>query len=718
MTSALPRRGLPAPVLLLTILLFASGASADEWTTYAHPNDLTDIIADGGFLWMSSTGGALRFELATGEFRQFPRRISGGPASQDLVGVCRDDSGLLYFGSANRGITTFDPESDRWRRFEEIPSNVIRGVSCLAGDVYIATASGFAIRRAGTEICNDIDRGCCGDNPSSCAFPSFDVRDFGLRGSDIWAATAAGPAEFSGGRWRARGGASVLDSRTIEGVGEDVFTATSAPGGVFRWNPASSQWDPAAGGLRVNQGLGDRVRLVNSEGRLFLCCSYGLFEWTGSAWTGTGLEDVDVRSAVALPVLGNNLFAATSNGLWARRDAGPTTSWTRFAAAGPPSRVPGQAVTADGNGTIWVGTFGGVMRLSTDGTWTSFPNGQNGLAPSDIFSVFADSRNRAWVGKCCCPTPAECPTQWIDGATISAALPSLNGWTMTEDGAGRLWVGSNSNGVYALGPDGAELANLTVTSTGGTLRSNSVRTIAAAGNRVWIGHENNGLQIVNTNGTPANPGAFTWTLARQLPEPSVVDLALEGTEAWVLTSANLSRYRDDIKFEQHPLSTGGVPRSGRAVAVDGKGNKWVATGSGALRLNRGGTGFTVFTTGNSDLIDDDIYDVAVDPKTGDILFQTRIGTSRLRPGASNPGGSVDGLYLYPNPFRYDGAGVVKVGGGPADNAVVTDLAGRPVASFAAAEGWNGRGSDGAPVAPGLYLVVVDGERVLKVAVLR
>jgi hypothetical protein len=110
-----------------------------------------------------------------------------------------------------------------------------------------------------------------------------------------------------------------------------------------------------------------------------------------------------------------------------------------------------------------------------------------------------------------------------------------------------------------------------------------------------------------------------------------------------------------------------------------------------------------------------VLDVAIDPTTDDVLFETRIGASRLRPGSDpDPTDSAE-FYLFPNPFRI-GAGAVKVGGGSADNATVVDLLGRPVTSFDPALGWDGNSADGTPVAPGVYVISVGGQ-VLRLAVL-
>ena len=170
-------------------------AHADDWTTYAHPNDLKDVTVVGGALWFATTGGALRYDLATGTFQQYPRRLAGGPVSQDLTSVCYDAvNGLVYFGSADAGVSQYAVADDLWRRFDEIPNNEIRSVTSAGGELFVATASGFALRRSAsrTDLCNDIDRGCCGPASGACASPSFDVRDFAMVDTALWAVTAEG----------------------------------------------------------------------------------------------------------------------------------------------------------------------------------------------------------------------------------------------------------------------------------------------------------------------------------------------------------------------------------------------------------------------------------------------------------------------------------------------------------------------------------------------
>lgn len=693
-----------------------SRVQADDWTTYAHPNDLRDVTVAGGKLWLATTGGALSYDLAGGAFQQYPRRLAGGPVSQDLTSVAYDAvNGIIYFGSADAGVSQYRPAEDRWRRFDEIPDNDIRSVTTAGGQLFVATASGFAIRRSTsrTDLCNDIDRACCGVEGEACDFPSFDVRDFALVDTVLWTVTAGGPAELRGGLWHPHVTSAALNARTVEGQDGTTWIATPSAQGVYRWDAAAQEWAAAGGGLPAGQDLGDLVRLVNTGGELLLCGNPGIFRLEGGNWVSLGLE----RGARSVVKVDGVYYGCTREGLF----KGGPGGWTQLLASGPPLNIAGQAIDVANDGTLWIGTIGGAMALSPAGAWSIVRNGQGGVANFDIFSIFVDSADRLWLGKCCCREVPKCPTQFVNDGTVSPELAAYDGWGMSEDGQHRLWIGSNFGGAYVLNADGSLLTELTGENTGGALRSTSVRTTATDGTRVWLGYEDAGLSILDTKGDPANVAGYSWRYfngqsGSQLPDATVSDIEVVGSnDAWVLTSANLVHFQNNQKSKQVGLNSGGEPRRGNALAIDGKGTKWVATSSGVLRVDRNDN-VTVINTGNSDLIANEVLDVAIDPTNGDILFETRLGASRLREVAE-PFTGGDDSFAYPNPFQPDGTARLMVGGSTATDGTVYDLVGRPVARFALNEGWDGRDNSGEFVAPGLYLVVSGGTS-LRVAVKR
>ena len=453
---------------------------------------------------------------------------------------------------------------------------------------------------------------------------------------------------------------------------------------------------------------------MNSGGELLLCEDFGLYRLDGSSWTSLGM-DRGVRSAVKV---GETYYCCTRDGLF----KGGPGAWTQVSAAGPPLNISGQAIDVASDGTLWLGTIGGAMGLRPDGSWAVVRNGAGGVAPFDIFSIFVDGGDRLWLGKCCCREVPKCPTQFVDQGAVSPQLGAYDGWGMSEDAQHRLWIGSNFGGVYVLNADGSVLTELTPESTAQQLKNSSVRTTATDGTRVWLGYEDSGLSILDNKGNPADQAGYSWRYfngqsGSQLPDATVSDIEVVGAnDAWVLTSANLVHFQNNQKTKQVALNAGGEPRRGNALAIDRKGTKWVATNSGVLRVDRNDD-VTVITTGNSDLIANEVLDVTVDPTNGDVLFETRLGASRLHEVAAPNSGTGDPTYAYPNPFVPEGLNRLMIGSTTATDATVFDLVGRPVARFATAQGWDGRNDSGAFAAPGLYLVVAGGQGV-RVAVKR
>ncbi|MFD1469752.1 T9SS type A sorting domain-containing protein [Hymenobacter caeli] len=165
----------------------------------------------------------------------------------------------------------------------------------------------------------------------------------------------------------------------------------------------------------------------------------------------------------------------------------------------------------------------------------------------------------------------------------------------------------------------------------------------------------------------------------------------------------------------------------KAVAVDGANRKWFGTNNGLWLFSAGGEEALLhFTTLNSPLPSNNITDVSVNDKTGEVWVATDAGVVTYRGGASVTEGAPSCAQVFPNPVRPDFAGLVGIGG-LANNALVkiTDVAGHLVYATTAAGGtvtWNLTDTAGRRVHSGVYLVLTsdaNGQNgcVSKVAVL-
>ena len=166
------------------------------------------------------------------------------------------------------------------------------------------------------------------------------------------------------------------------------------------------------------------------------------------------------------------------------------------------------------------------------------------------------------------------------------------------------------------------------------------------------------------------------------------------------------------------------------ITVDAGGRKWFGTyGNGVYLISEDNmTQLQHFTADNSNLLADDIEDIAINEKTGEVFFATSLGLCSYMSDATEASEEMDkdNVYAYPNPVRPDYTGLITVVGLSynADVKIVT-ANGTLVAEGRSNGGsftWDGRDQrNGKRVASGVYMVMStteDGEKgtVCKIAI--
>jgi len=152
-----------------------------------------------------------------------------------------------------------------------------------------------------------------------------------------------------------------------------------------------------------------------------------------------------------------------------------------------------------------------------------------------------------------------------------------------------------------------------------------------------------------------------------------------------------------------------------AITVDGANRKWIGTKhSGVFLISENGeTEINHFTTDNSPLPADDVTDIAINQKSGEVFISTSNGLISYMGQATEGTDSYDDVYAYPNPVRedYDGPVVIK---GLLENTDVkiTDISGNLVFHTTSLGGqaiWNGKTLNGKRCKTGVYLVFMNDE---------
>ncbi|MFT6814311.1 MAG: hypothetical protein ACJAZ3_000197 [Sphingobacteriales bacterium] len=146
-----------------------------------------------------------------------------------------------------------------------------------------------------------------------------------------------------------------------------------------------------------------------------------------------------------------------------------------------------------------------------------------------------------------------------------------------------------------------------------------------------------------------------------------------------------------------------------AIKADGANRKWVGTTNGAWLFSPDGTEvISYFNEENSPLINNNVNDIEIMGKTGEVFFATDKGIVSYRGTATTGLENHENVKVFPNPVRPEYEGLISVNG-LAQNAEVkiTDIAGNLVFQTNANGGqatWNGKNNNGERVGTGVYLV--------------
>lgn len=164
-----------------------------------------------------------------------------------------------------------------------------------------------------------------------------------------------------------------------------------------------------------------------------------------------------------------------------------------------------------------------------------------------------------------------------DRWTAELGSPEWERHTVTaamEDSHGRLWVGTQNQGLLRYDRDGS----VESFSTANGLASDQIQALCEdhEGN-IWVGTRGGGVNRLHR-------GLFQpYTTAQGLPSNSLTCL-INGSQGdvWIGTDAHgLARWKDGI-FNTFEDSTKPPPRDIRSLAIDSKGSIWIGTESGKL----------------------------------------------------------------------------------------------------------------------------------------
>lgn len=254
-------------------------------------------------------------------------------------------------------------------------------------------------------------------------------------------------------------------------------------------------------------------------------------------------------------------------------------------------------------------------------------------------------------------------------------------------------------------------------------------------NQKWIvSPKGNGLFCFNHGLTIENPGDDQWKWFKagtgngNLPDNTVYCIAKDKSGfIWVGTAQGIGVIQCPqelftrgceavLPIVQQDNFAGYLFRNEQVqtIAVDGADRKWVGTKNGVWLINADGSKTIYrFSADNSPLLSNDVQQITIDGKTGEVFFATAAGICSYRSTATEPEATGNDVLVFPNPVPPGYAGNIAVRGIP-NNAIVkiTELDGRLVYQTRALGTqaiWNGKNYKGQVISSGVYLVLAKSD---------
>ena len=240
-----------------------------------------------------------------------------------------------------------------------------------------------------------------------------------------------------------------------------------------------------------------------------------------------------------------------------------------------------------------------------------------------------------------------------------------------------------------------------------------------------------GLFVYNDNNTISDPSDDQYKIMKNLagqgnlPSMGVYSIAedLDG-EIWVGTDKGIGIFYNPSSifsgsnfdaqqvliqegdYGQYLLSEETI----KCITIDGANRKWIGTKkSGVFLISADGMEEVQhFTTNNSPLFSDNIYDITINPSSGEVFIGTEKGLISYRSDATNGVTTQSTTKVFPNPVRETYSGIIAISGlVPDANIKIADIDGNLVFEGFAKGGqasWSGKNKNGDRVSTGVYLV--------------
>ncbi|MBF0160931.1 MAG: regulator [Magnetococcales bacterium] len=327
--------------------------------------NVKDMLADGQYVWVGTSGGVIRYDAKSDNYKLFDVR-SGSLLANGVFHVGKLSGNRISVGTYGGGWSIYSTEGEQWKSYN-IPQGLADAfvydvLELPNGDIWVATWSGA----------NRIQAGAIDDRSKWELFTVENTNGglpnnwvYGLakgKNGEVWLATEGGLARFQDNQWQ----------HWSHGDGLGAKYEQVKDQGQFANDPGKTSSHHAQ--QKVEQGLGHVSTAYNpnyiislevdAEGVVW-CGTWGggLARFDGSQWRNFTVSDGLPSNYIFMLRQDSrqNLWIGTSKGL-ARRTA------DGFVVLNTTDGLFSDNVfsmTFAEDGSLWVGSYGGVARITT-----------------------------------------------------------------------------------------------------------------------------------------------------------------------------------------------------------------------------------------------------------------------------------------------------------------------------------------------------------------
>lgn len=305
-----------------------------------------------------------------------------------------------------------------------------------------------------------------------------------------------------------------------------------------------------------------------------------------------GLPDAYVRALLALP--GGGLLVGTNAGGLTRFDPSSNSFHDYPTGAGGLSDRKIYALAWAQDGGVWVATDRGLDHLNLK-TGRVMPVALGPAPAPRSFSVRQDRQGNLWLGNergLFVRYPGR--TDFVRPPRPPGAVNDVLDdqiWSIVQDDAGRLWVGSGQAGAVYLDAQGHWHAVPGFSGYANGTQQVTTRDFLAVGtDTVWIGTDGDGVLVWHVGSPAVRPITQDPAIASSLPGDTVRALLADRSDnVWVAT--DLGAVRTDrrartafslLPSDRNPLALSG--NNVRSIFVDSRRRIWLGLGAGEINV--------------------------------------------------------------------------------------------------------------------------------------